>query len=68
MIKRIKKAITYHGRTGHPVLHKTAAGRLYIMVRKAGGGVKRLYENSRYNTGNGSGKRGKGIMRRLRLR
>lgn len=40
--------VTYHGRSGRPVVHMTAAGRRYVMVRKKGGGVKRLYEGSRY--------------------
>lgn len=45
---RSKKKITYHGRTGRPVVHQTATGRKYIMVRAEDGGVKRLYEGSRY--------------------
>ncbi len=47
MSKRAK-AITYHGRTGRPVVHTTADGRHYIMVRATGGGTKRLYEGSKY--------------------
>ena len=38
-----KKKMTYHGRTGYPIIHATKTGREYIMVRKRGGGVKRLY-------------------------
>lgn len=46
--KRSGKTITYHGRTGRPIIHQSKTGRLYIMVRKKGGGVKRLYEGSKY--------------------
>ena len=42
-MKRSKLKLTYHGRSGRPVLHKTEANKTYIMVRKRGGGVKRLY-------------------------
>lgn len=48
-MKRSKKAITYHGRSGRPVIHQAKTGRRYIMVRKVGGGVKRLYEGSKYH-------------------
>ena len=47
-MKRTKKAITYHGRTGRPEIHTAKSGRRYIMVRAKGGGVKRLYEGSKY--------------------
>lgn len=47
-LKRSKKLITYHGRRGHPVIHISETGKKYIMVRKKGGGVKRLYEGSKY--------------------
>lgn len=40
---RAKTSITYHGRTGKPKLHWTGVGRPFIMVRAKGGGVKRLY-------------------------
>jgi hypothetical protein len=40
--------ITYHGRTGRPMVHTTKTGRKYIMVRKKGGGTQRLYEGSKY--------------------
>ena len=40
---RSKKKITYHGRSGNPMIHATKKGREYIMVRKKGGGVKRFY-------------------------
>ena len=43
MRKRSKKKMTYHGRTGRPVIHKTKTKKRYIMVRKKGGGTKRLY-------------------------
>jgi len=53
MMKRSKKTITYHGRSGKPMVHTTATGRKFIMVRKKGGGVKRLYRSSKYTTGEG---------------
>lgn len=47
--KSSPKVIRYHGREGRPVIHQDKrTGRLYIMVRKKGGGVRRLYEGSRY--------------------
>lgn len=55
-IRRARKPITYHGRTGRPVVHRTKDGRKYIMVRDKGGGTKRLYQCSKY-TENGSVKR-----------
>ena len=48
---RTKHSITYHSRIGHPVIHTARTGRRYIMVRRSGGGTKRLYEGSRYWTG-----------------
>ena len=48
---RTKHSITYHSRTDHPVVHTAKTGRRYIMVRRSGGGTKRLYEGSRYWTG-----------------
>lgn len=63
VMKRAKKLITYHGRAGHPLIHIAKAGRRFIMVRKQGGGVKRLYEGSKYRV-NRIGKR----MKRLILR
>lgn len=49
MVKRAKKAITYHGRTGRPEIHIAKSGKRYIMVRHPSGrGVKRLYEGSKY--------------------
>ena len=53
---RAKKSITYHGRKGKPVIHTAEDGRRYIMVRKKGGGTKRLYEGSKYKE-NGKSKR-----------
>jgi len=47
-MRKTKKAITYHGRTGRPEIHTAKSGRRYIMVRAKGGGVKRLYEGSKY--------------------
>lgn len=46
--RRSKKSITYHGRKGIPIIHQAQSGRLYIMVRAKGGGVKRLYSGSKY--------------------
>jgi len=40
---RSKKKLTYHGRTGKPIIHLSKTGREFIMVRKKGGGTKRLY-------------------------
>jgi len=41
---RSKQKMTYHNRTGCPVLHTTEAGRQFIMVRApCGRGTKRLY-------------------------
>jgi len=61
-MKRTAKAILYHGRKGHPLIHLAASGARFIMVRGKGGGVKRLYEGSKYD----QGKAGKKI-KRLRL-
>jgi len=47
-MRRTPKTITYHGRKGHPLIHITTSGARFIMVRKAGGGVRRLYEGSKY--------------------
>ena len=58
-MKRSKKTISYHGRVGHPVVHYAKSGRKYIMVRKPGGGTKRLYEGSKYTS--------RGKTKRLRL-
>ena len=45
--KPSKKKLTYHGRSGYPILHKTkTSNKTYIMVRVReveGGGTKRLY-------------------------
>lgn len=56
MAKRSRNKITYHGRSGRPVVHTTKNGKKYIMVRKSGGGTKRLYEGSKYRE-NGKVKR-----------
>ena len=48
MTGRTWERITYHGRSGYPIIHKTASDRKYIMVRAKDGGVKRLYEGSKY--------------------
>lgn len=50
-MKRSKKSIDYHGRKGKPMVHTAENGKKFIMVRKKGGGVKRLYEGSKYWTG-----------------
>lgn len=42
-LPRSKRKLTYHGRSGYPVVHETKTGRDYIMVRKRDGGTKRLY-------------------------
>jgi len=47
--RKSKKNITYHGRSGRPIIHQAKSGRLYIMVRAKGGGTKRLYCGSKYN-------------------
>ncbi len=47
-MERSRKKITYHGRIGFPIIHRTKGGRKYIMVRAKGGGVKRLYSGSKY--------------------
>ena len=47
---RAKTKITYHGRSGKPIIHYTKKGRAYIMVRKKGGGTKRLYLNTKLAT------------------
>jgi len=45
--RQSKRTMTYHGRSGKPVLHKATEGRrkddTYIMVRKPSGGTERLY-------------------------
>jgi len=56
---RSKQVITYHGRSGRPVVHEDKSGRKFIMVRAKSGGVKRLYEGSKY--------RENGKVRRLQL-
>jgi len=56
IIGRAKKSKMYHGRVGRPVIHITKSGRKYVMVRKTGGGVKRLYSGSKYQE-NGAVKR-----------
>lgn len=40
---RAETSMEYHGRGGKPKLHWSEKGRAYIMVRKSGGGTKRLY-------------------------
>lgn len=42
-ICRSNKQMCYHGRCGHFVIHQTQEGKRYVMVRKSGGGTKRLY-------------------------
>jgi len=50
-MKRSKKTINYHGRKGKPMIHVASNGKKFIMVRKKGGGVKRLYQGAKYRTG-----------------
>lgn len=46
---RTAHPITYHGRTGNPVVHRTkTAGKKFIMVRAKRGGTRRLYAGSKY--------------------
>lgn len=40
---RSKRVLTYHGRSGKPMIHTCEKGKKYIMVRKKGGGAKRLF-------------------------
>ena len=56
--QRTKNLIKYHRREGYPIIHSTKTPALvtygkepkrYITVRKTGGGVKRLYEGSKYS-------------------
>ena len=49
----MKKVYVYHGRKGTPKIHTSKTKRKYIMVRKVGGGVKRLYEGSLYSENSG---------------
>ena len=56
---RTKTQIKYHGRKGYPIVHTSTTHKKYIMVRKTGGGVKRLYSGSKY--------RENGKQRRLKL-
>ena len=46
---RTRRKINYHGRSRHPVIHKTEKGKKYMMVR-SNNGTKRLYEGSKYKT------------------
>ena len=47
---RSKHKFSYHMREGYPVIHLSKTGREYIMVRKKGGGTKRLYiKKGKYN-------------------
>ena len=45
---RSKNTIRYHRRSGNPIIYANKAGRLYILVRKVDGGVKRLYVGGEY--------------------
>jgi len=40
---RARTTVTYHGRSGKPIIHWTGKGRAFVMVRAEGGGVQRLY-------------------------
>ena len=59
ILGRSKKKITYHGRSGFPIVLISDSGRKYITVRAKGGGIKRLYEGSKY--------RENGEIKRLKL-
>ena len=48
IIGRAKKEKLYHGRKGRPIIHITKSGRKFVMVRKPGGGTRRLYDGSKY--------------------
>ena len=52
-MRRSAGVIDYHGRKGRPIIHMADSGKRYIMVRAKGGGVKRLYEGSKYTDGEG---------------
>lgn len=49
-VKRAKTSITYHGRTGKPLIHCASGVRTpvrpYIMVRAKGGGTQKLHLNT----------------------
>jgi hypothetical protein len=42
------RIMSYHGRIGHPTIHQDEQGRTYVIVRKEGGGTKRLYDYEKY--------------------
>lgn len=42
-MKKSKRKMCYHGRCGYPFIHESKTYKKYIMVRKRGGGTKRLY-------------------------
>ena len=44
-----KRKMKYHDREGYPTIHKDKkTGKTYVMVRKKGGGTKRLYGYEKY--------------------
>ena len=43
------KEMCYHDRCGHFVMHQTEKGKIYVMVRKSGGGTRRLYLDKNRN-------------------
>jgi len=46
---RLKRKITYHGRSGYPVVHiDSKTLKRYIMVRNKDRGTKRLYEGTKH--------------------
>lgn len=45
---RSKRMMYWHGRKGKPVVHKAKSGKTYVMVRKKGGGTRRLYNYKKY--------------------
>jgi len=42
-VYRSKRKMRYHGREGYPMIHVTDSEKQFIMVRKRGGGTKRLF-------------------------
>ena len=47
---RSKTKMTYHGRSGYPMIHRSKTDKKYIMVRHPSGrGTKRLYLNRQGN-------------------
>lgn len=44
-----KRKISWHDREGYPIIHKDKkTKKTYVMVRKKGGGTRRLYDYQKY--------------------